>query len=100
MTTTDPQPVVDAQALSLAEKLVQLLHRGGFTATYKYAVLVAIIDLCMERTTATGMPPETLTTRQLAEKVIELYWLHCAPYDDARGVVHQTRVSQFCSGVA
>jgi hypothetical protein len=38
----------------------------------------------MERTSATGLPPDMITTRQLAEKVIELYWLQCAPYNGER----------------
>jgi hypothetical protein len=79
----------DRTALGLAEQLIQLLDRGGFTATYKYAVLVALMDLCMELTSATSVPPDTITTWQLAEKVIELYWAHCAPYDDERGVLRQ-----------
>ena len=32
----------DQTALRLAERLIQLLDRGGFTATYKYAVLIAL----------------------------------------------------------
>jgi len=70
----------DRTAIRLAERLIQLLGRGGFTATYKYAVLVALMDLCMELTSVTGLPPDMITTRQLAEKVIEIYWPHCAPY--------------------
>jgi 5-methylcytosine-specific restriction endonuclease McrA len=88
---TDPRSSLDLSAIYLAEKIVQLLDRGGFSATYKYAVLIALIDLCLERTTATGMPPQTVTTEQVAEKVIELYWLQCAPYDSEHGVLHQSR---------
>lgn len=77
-------------AIQLAERLIQLLDRGGFSSTYKYAVLVALMDLCLELTSATGLPPEMITTRQLAEKVIELYWLHCAPYDSVRSVLRQS----------
>jgi len=84
-----PSSEPDTTAIRLAERLIQLLDRGGFTATYKYAVLVALIDLCMELTGATGLPPDTITTHQLAEKVIELYWPHCAPYDSKRGVLRQ-----------
>src|SRR4051812_44277992 len=79
----------DRGAIRLAERLIQLLGRGGFTATYKYAVLIGLMDLCMELTGATGAPPEMITTRQLAEKVIELYWPQCAPYDDKVGVLRQ-----------
>jgi HNH endonuclease len=87
----DLRPEPDQSAIRLAERLVQLLDRGGFTATYKYAVLVALMDVSMERTSATGSPPETITTRQLAEKVVELYWPHCAPYDSKRGVLRQNK---------
>jgi 5-methylcytosine-specific restriction endonuclease McrA len=78
----------DRTAVRLAERLIQLLDRGGFTATYKYAVLVALMDLCMELTSAAGAPPDVITTRQLAEKVIELYWAHCAPHPK-HGVLRQ-----------
>jgi 5-methylcytosine-specific restriction endonuclease McrA len=66
--------------IALAEKVLALLDEGRFTATYKYAVLLALTDLCLERTSRDGFAPDTITTRQLAEKVIEIYWPHCQPY--------------------
>lgn len=84
-----PGPPPDRTALRLAERLIQLLDRGGFTATYKYAVLVALMDLCMELTTEKGLPPDVVTTRQLADKVIEIYWPQCAPYSAEVGVLRQ-----------
>jgi hypothetical protein len=92
----DPEP--DRTAIRLAERLIQLLGRGGFTATYKYAVLIGLMDLCLELTSATGVPPDMITTRQLAEKVIELYWPHCAPYGDMPRELRQTRVSPKSTG--
>ncbi|MFO0589465.1 MAG: HNH endonuclease domain-containing protein [Polyangiaceae bacterium] len=85
-----PSPAdVDRTALQLAERLIQLLDRGGFTSTYKYAVLIALMDLCMELTSAReGLPPESITTDQLARKVIELYWPHTAPFGE-KGVLRQ-----------
>jgi hypothetical protein len=77
-------------ALRLAERLIQLLDEGSFTATYKYAVLIGLMDLCMEQTSATGSPPDMITTAQLAEKIIELYWPHCTPYGE-HGVLRQNR---------
>ena len=41
-------------AISFAEKLLVLLDEGTFTATCKYAVLLALIDLCMERAAPDG----------------------------------------------
>ncbi len=82
-----PEP--DRTAIRLAERLIQLLGRGARTSTYKYAVLIGLMDLCMELTGPTALPPDMITTRQLAEKVIELYWPHCAPYDSKHGVLRQ-----------
>jgi hypothetical protein len=84
-----PPPVdLDRTALRLAERLIQLLDEGSFTATYKYAVIIGLLDLCLELTSTTGAPPDAITTRQLAEKIVELYWSHCAPYGE-RGVLRQ-----------
>ena len=66
--------------IALAEKVLALLDEGRFTATYKYAVLLALIDLCLEKTSRSGEAPDTVVTRELAEKVLEIYWPHCVPY--------------------
>jgi len=70
----------DQDAIALAERVLAILDEGGFSATYKFALFTAILDLCIEKTTVHGTPPETLTTRQLADKVIDLYWSHVTPY--------------------
>lgn len=61
---------------AFAEKLLAILDRGSFTSTYKYAVLLGLLDLALEATARDGAPPTSVTTRQLAEKVVELYWPH------------------------
>jgi hypothetical protein len=70
----------DQDAIALAERVLGILEEGGFSATYKFALFTAILDLCIEKTTIHGTPPETLSTRQLAERVVELYWNHVTPY--------------------
>jgi len=80
-----PNTTRDRGAITFAENVLQLLDRGGFVATYKYAVLLALIDLCLEGTTKTGQPPDMVTTRQVAEKVVELYWPQTRPFT-AHGV--------------
>ena len=70
----------DQDAIALAERVLAILDQGGFSATYKFALFTAILDLCIEKTTVHGTPPETLTTRQLADKVVALYWNHVTPY--------------------
>jgi hypothetical protein len=67
-------------ALALAERVLAILEEGSFSATYKFALFTAILDLCMENTDRHGVPRETLTTRQLAQRVVELYWNHADPY--------------------
>lgn len=71
--TPDPIP--------LAERLLAVLDRGNFVSTYKYATLLGLIDLCLEHTTATGAPPTSVTTAQLADKVLALYWTHAGEMD-------------------
>mgnify|MGYP006289261905 CR=1 FL=1 len=66
--------------IALAEKVLTLLDEGTFVATYKYAVLLGLIDLCMENTSRTGEAPEMVTTRPLAEKVLEIYWPQSVPF--------------------
>jgi len=62
--------------IRLAEKIMAVLAEGSFTSTYKYAVILGLMDLCLENTSRSGTAPNLLTTRQLAEKVVELYWSH------------------------
>jgi 5-methylcytosine-specific restriction endonuclease McrA len=68
--------------IEFAERVLALLDEGKFTATYKYAVLLALIDLCVEKTSRAGDAPNLLTTRELAEKVVENYWTHITPFHD------------------
>jgi hypothetical protein len=72
--------VSDAGAIRFAEKLLSLLDEGLFTATYKFAVILGLLDLALEKVDRSGAPPEMFTTRQLADKVIELYWPHTLPF--------------------
>jgi len=67
-------------AIAFAEKVLELLEEGRYTATYKYAVLLALIDVCLEQTQRSGAPPDMVTTRQLADKIVELYWPHTVPF--------------------
>ena len=67
-------------AIGFAEMVLELIDEGRYTATYKYAVLLALIDVCLEYTESSGTPPAMLTTRQLADKIVELYWPHSIPF--------------------
>ncbi len=67
--------------INFAERVMALLDQGKFTSTYKYAVLLALMDLSMERFSKKGIAPSMVTTRQLAEKIIEIYWPHTVPFN-------------------
>jgi hypothetical protein len=73
--------VTEDTLIAFAERLLILLDQGTKVATYKYAVLLALMDLCLEKSRRDGSAPDSVTTRQLAEKVIELYWPQTVDYD-------------------
>ncbi len=74
-------------AIALAERILAILDEGSFSATYKYALFTAILDLAIEKTTGGG-PPTSLTTRELAERVLALYWPQASPFEQG-GVLRQ-----------
>lgn len=61
------------------EKLQWLLAEGDFSATYKFAVLLGLTELAVETASHDGYL-EMFTTRQLAERVVGLYWPQVRPY--------------------
>ena len=71
-------------AIAFAKKVFTLLDETRYTTTYKLAVLLGLMDLCLENTSGSGSPPDTLTSRQLAEKVTEIYWPHTLPFGSPR----------------
>jgi len=87
----------DRGAIGFAEKLLELLDEGRYTATYKYALLLALMDVCLEHTQSSGAASEMVTTRQLADKIVELYWPHTVPFV---GVVPATVLKQNTTGQA
>jgi hypothetical protein len=50
------------------------------------------MDLCLEKTARDGATPDVVTTRELAERVVEIYWPHCVPFHqpDSPGVRRQS----------
>ena len=59
--------------------LQRLLAEGSFVSTYKYALLLAIADLCVELGHDDDAPLE-IPTRRIGEKFAEYYWRQSAPY--------------------
>lgn len=66
--------------VAFAEKVLALLEEGQRSSTYKFATLLALVELAFEKTKPDGAPPDFVTTRELAEKVVELYWCQAVPF--------------------
>ncbi len=67
-------------ALTLAERVLEVLGPGVVTTTYKFAVLAALIDLCLEKTRPNGAPSIAFELSDLARRVLELYWGQAAEF--------------------
>lgn len=61
-------------------RLLDLLDTGRRTSTYKYALLLAMVDSVAGHTTAAGMAPASVTVRDLAPRVISIYWQQTRPW--------------------
>ena len=72
-------PPTPEYQLGFLSKLQRLFNEGDFTATYKFALMVAMADLAVELGQDDGCTL-LLTKEQLAEKFIELYWQQATPY--------------------
>lgn len=79
---TLPPPSAESQLAFLA-KLQRLFAEGDFTATYKFALLIALADLAVEIGADGGNELE-LSAKQIAERFIQMYWRHASPYGTGR----------------
>lgn len=68
--------------LEFLRQLQRIFNEGEFVATYKFALLHSIADVCVE---SDVLPDNSLhiPLRRIAEKFLELYWHHAEPYREA-----------------
>lgn len=71
-------PSAAAQLLFLS-KLQRIFLESDFTATYKFALTIALADLAVELGADDGNEL-MLSTRQIGERFIQMYWRHALPY--------------------
>ena len=71
-------PTAEEQ-LKFLTNIQRLLAEGQFTATYKYALLLALADIAVEIGVDSGGPVE-VPTNLIAEKYIHYYWRQSIPY--------------------
>ena len=81
------------QQLDFLRKIQRLFDEGDFSATYKYALLAALVELAVEKGDDSGAQLP-LTMREIAEKFAELYWPQTVPYisrqpGTRRGILNQ-----------
>lgn len=65
--------------LAFLSKLQRLFAEGDFTATYKFALLIALADLSVELGRDDNEPLK-LPYRSIGLKFIQLYWQQAAPF--------------------
>src|SRR5512136_403175 len=73
--------------------LQRLLSEGSFVATYKYALLMALADICIEQGRDDDGPLE-LPTRLIAEKFIQYYWRQSMPFVPQAAPTHEQVLRQ------
>lgn len=80
----DERDPIDPGPHGFGEKLLTLLEEGAFSTTYKLAVLLALTDLCLEHSDERGHGPSEVSTRDLAVRVIEIYWPQATVFPSPR----------------
>lgn len=70
----------DLGPLRFAERLLALIDATRYTATYKLAALLALIDVVIEQTDAPHGAPQVVSARDVGERVLELYWPQTLPF--------------------
>ena len=76
-----------------AERLLAITDEGRRTATYKLALLLALIDGAAEGVNPIGEPPVSLHTRIVAGQVARLYWPQIRPFPGDRGVIDLRQIT-------
>lgn len=67
------------------EQLQRLLAEGDFSSTYKFAVLIALSELAVETYSPVTGYRDTVTTDELARRVLGVYWPQVRPIAPAIG---------------
>ena len=93
--TSRPSPEDQIRFIANIERI---LSEGSFVATYKYALLVALVELAIERGDDSNRQL-ALPIHDIADKFAELYWRQAAPYEADGGsgpglVLHQNQGKQ------
>lgn len=77
------------------QQIQRLFSEGDFSATYKFALLLALAELAVEFGDDSGSTLD-LPMRQVGEKFAELYWRQVTPYSsgESEEILHQNYGAQ------
>jgi hypothetical protein len=84
------------QQITFLHDLQRIFEEGDFSATYKFALLMALAEIAVEAGNDSGAP-EVVSLYLIAGKFVELYWRQAAPYrvaEGTTGVLWQNRGTQ------
>ena len=81
-------------------RLMDVIARGAKTHSYKFAVIMAIIDLVMERVDDHGRPPATIDGDEVVIRVLQTYWRQTAPLDEHGHAAQGSQVGGLVDKVA
>jgi hypothetical protein len=70
------------QQIDFIAYIQRLLVEGKFTATYKYALLHALADICIEKPLMDDPNHQLqIPLNDIVEKFIAIYWQHALPFN-------------------
>jgi 5-methylcytosine-specific restriction endonuclease McrA len=84
------QPPTPDDQLAFLDYIQRLLDGGKFSATYKFALLMALADLSVEQGDDSGAPL-TIHTQDIAAKFVRYYSRQALPFPNGGGVLQQNR---------
>ena len=79
-----PRMVSPERQVRFLQQMQRLLGEGSFVASYKFALLHALADLCVVHGNDTDSSLR-LETRAISEAIIELYWRQTLPFPSLSG---------------
>jgi len=82
-----------AELAGFAERLLAVIDEGRRTATYKLAVLLALMDCCAEQAEPDGTAPTEISTRAIARHVARLYWPQLRPFPTEAGALELRQIT-------
>jgi hypothetical protein len=98
--TAEPrEPSGTEELADFAERLLAVIDDGRRTATYKLAVLMALMDCCAAGVSDRGRAPALIPTRTIARRVAELYWPQLRPFPTADGAIDLRQITMKSSKV-